>query len=415
MADVTRRIGLSLGADICWPQAFEDILEKLDLSIPHEGDTLRFACERLTIEPFDLRQPVRYDLVIDRLTHWYGVTREWIKKAILMNEVYVFNNPWSVQSMEKQTSYCAMMQLGLPIPDTWLIPPKEYEDQPDLNATLERYAQLFDLGAIGSKLGYPQFMKPYDGGGWVGVSKVDDADELSKAYDESGKFVMHLQQGILPHDWFVRCIGMGPQVRVVNYDPSAPLHERYQEEQGFLDQDDVELLKDITLTINSFFGWDFNSCESLYSNGTWYPIDFANPCPDSQVTSLHVHWPWLVKAKLRWALYCAATQKKMRLNLDWAPYYAIAAEDLPLREKLRRYGDLGRERMEAEAFEQFCAEHLSHLDEVAADYFTSDRAREAVRQKVEALFPEDEWEQFTDHFWEKVQLWHEREGQPASA
>ena len=30
MAVVTRRIGLSLGADICWPIAFERILVKLD-------------------------------------------------------------------------------------------------------------------------------------------------------------------------------------------------------------------------------------------------------------------------------------------------------------------------------------------------------------------------------------------------
>ena len=415
MADVTRRIGLSLGADVCWPQCFEDLLDRLDLSIPHEGDNLRFECERVTIEPFDLRQPVRYDLVIDRLTHWYGVTREWIKKAILMNEVYVFNNPWSVQSMEKQTSYCAMMQLGLPIPDTWLLPPKEYEDSPDLNATLERYAQLFDLPEVGAKVGYPQFMKPYDGGGWVGVSKADDADELARAYDESGKFVMHLQQGVLPYDWFVRCIGMGPQIRVVNYDPAAPLHERYREEQNFLPQADVDLLTDITLTINSFFGWDFNSCESLAANGTWHPIDFANPCPDSQVSSLHVHWPWLIKAKLRWALYCAATKKRMRLNLDWTPYYEVAAEDLPYREKIARYAAIGRERMEAEAFEEFCAEHLGHLDEVAAEYFGSDRARQAVRAKVEALFPESEWDQFTDHFWERVQLWREREGQAQNA
>ena len=34
MANVTRKIGLSLGADICWPICFEEILEQLDLAIP---------------------------------------------------------------------------------------------------------------------------------------------------------------------------------------------------------------------------------------------------------------------------------------------------------------------------------------------------------------------------------------------
>ena len=27
---------------------------------------------------------------------------------------------------------------------------------------------MFDLGEIGGKIGYPLFMKPYDGGGWDG-------------------------------------------------------------------------------------------------------------------------------------------------------------------------------------------------------------------------------------------------------
>ncbi|HWU88544.1 MAG TPA: hypothetical protein VN253_14780, partial [Kofleriaceae bacterium] len=124
MGTVTRRIGLSLGADICWPICYEELVKRLDLSIPHEGDQVGIEVERVTIEPFDLRQPCKYDLVIDRLTHWYHTSREWIKKAILMDGLYVFNNPWSVQSMEKQTTYCAMMALGMPIPDTWLVPPK---------------------------------------------------------------------------------------------------------------------------------------------------------------------------------------------------------------------------------------------------------------------------------------------------
>ncbi len=409
MATITRKIGLSLGADLCWPQCYEDLLERLDLAIPSGADTIRFEARRVDIEPFDLRQSGKYDLVIDRLTHWYSVSREWIKKIVLMNGVYVFNNPWSVQANEKHTSYCAMMHLGLPIPDTLLVPPKHYDDKPDLEVTLKRYAKLFDLGAVGHRLGYPAFMKPYDGGGWVGVTKIDDEAQLRQAYEQSGKAIMHLQRGVVPFEEFVRCIGLGPQIRIVRYDPSRPLHERYRPDRDFLSAEHVALLEDMTLTINAFFGWDFNSCEALLRQGTWHPIDFANPCPDSQVTSLHVHFPWLVKAKLRWSLFCATTKRPMRRTLDWEPFYAIRERGLPDREQLAAYAAVARERLDAPRFAAFCAEHLGHLDRVAHEYFGTERAKAAVRSKVEALFPKHEWDQFTDVFWQAIQTWRQQE------
>jgi hypothetical protein len=410
MAERTRTIGLSLGADICWPICYEELVRRLDLRIPYDGDTLRFHVERVTIEPFDLRQPSRYDVVIDRLTHWYHTSREWIKKAILLNDLYVFNNPWSLQSNEKQTTYCAMMRLGLPVPDTWLIPPKAYKHSADLQPTLTRYARYFDLGEIGRRCGYPVFMKPYDGGAWLGVSKIDNEQELWRAYEHSGTLVMNLQAGIVPYDYFVRCVGLGPQTRCVNYDPGAPLHNRYLLDHDFLEPEDRSVLEDMTLTINSFFGWDFNSCEALRKDGVWYPIDFANACPDSQVTSLHYHFPWLIKANVRWSLFCAATKKRMRANLDWAPYFEIAGQDLPLRERLRAYAQIAHERFETERFHEFCSTHLSHLDEVADELFGSDLARDAVRQKVTALFPPHEVEEFTEFFWQRIQLWRQQEG-----
>jgi hypothetical protein len=278
MANLTRRIGLSLGADICWPICFEEILQRLDLTVNRGGDTLRFECERVSIEPFDLRAPPRYDVVIDRLTHWYHTSREWIKKCVAVDDVYVFNNPWSIQSMEKQTSYCAMMRLGMPIPTTWLVPPKEYEPKPDLRPTLERYARLFDLNALGEQVGYPLYMKPYDGGGWVGVSRIDNAEALKAAYEQSGRHVMNIQRAVEPHDLFVRTVGLGPQVRMVLYDPSAPLHDRYTRERDFVSADDRELLEDTVLTINAFFGWDFNSCESLRGEPA---TSRMVPCTDS--------------------------------------------------------------------------------------------------------------------------------------
>ena len=404
MAEVTKRIGLSLGADICWPIAFTEILKRLDLSVPVGGNTVRFNVERMTIDPFDLREPKRYDLVIDRLTHWYHTRREWIKKAVMMDDLYVFNNPWSVQSMEKSTSYAVMMRLGFPIPDTWLVPPHSYEPIADLEVTLQSYARHFDLGAIGKRLGYPMFMKPYDGGGWRAVSRLEDESALRETYDQSGKLVMLLQKAVDPFDRFVRCIGLGPQTHVVLYDPKAPLHDRYTMETDFLTAEDRRLIDSTTLIINAFFRWDFNSCELLHQTGTWYPIDFANPCPDSQVTSLHYHFPWLIKANIRWATYAASTGRKLR-PLEWTRFFAAVEEGMTLNERIDALLPLVHEHFETEAFHDFCATHLSHLDEVTHEWFGTDDAKEAVRRKVAALFPPHEVEEFTDVFFQRIQQW----------
>ena len=66
MAEKTVTIGLSLGADICWPICFEEIFSRLDLAIPSGDDTIRFEVERVSIEPFDLKKPCEYDVVVDR-------------------------------------------------------------------------------------------------------------------------------------------------------------------------------------------------------------------------------------------------------------------------------------------------------------------------------------------------------------
>ena len=77
-------IGLLLGTEEDWPRAFEEILRRLG---PVDGHT--FETERITIEPFSLRDRPRYDLVIDRLAYWYYVPREWLKKVALRSEELV--------------------------------------------------------------------------------------------------------------------------------------------------------------------------------------------------------------------------------------------------------------------------------------------------------------------------------------
>lgn len=403
MPAVTRHIGLSLGADICWPLAFEQILADSKLNLKVGKDTVQFACERVAVEPFRLQRGCKYDLVVDRLTHWLTIQREWIKKCVLVDGLYVYNNPWSVQAFEKHSTYCAMIALGMPIPATVMVPQKHYEPKPDLDYTLKAYARLFDLAQLGGDLGYPLFMKPFDGGGWQGVTKVDNEHELRAAYEGSEKYLMHLQQAVAGFDLFVRAVGIGPQVRVMKYDPSQPLHGRYTTERDFVGPDDEQVVIDTCLTINTFFGWDFNSVEALRRDGVFHPIDFANPCPDSQVNSIHYHWPWYVISNLKWAVFCAATKRPMRRTLDFEPYYAVAQQDVPYREKLAGYARIARERLSADAFAEFDRRHLGPLEEAALRWFRSDRCRDAIRRKVAHVYPAHEVDEYSTRFFALVQ------------
>ncbi len=106
MADQTRHlIGLLLGAEEDWPRAFEAILRLLGTVTDAHGREHVFDTERMTIEPFELTDKARQDLVIDRLAHWYYHPREWLKKASLMDDVYLLNSPFTFQSMEKHSAY----------------------------------------------------------------------------------------------------------------------------------------------------------------------------------------------------------------------------------------------------------------------------------------------------------------------
>ncbi len=407
----TRQIGLSLGADICWPACYEEIVKRLNLSLPSGTDTVDFAVERVRVAPYDLQYTPKYDVVLDRITHWFMTTREWVKKAAIMDGVYVLNNPWMIQAAEKHTTYAAMLRLGFPVPQTWMLPPKSYFPAPtivsdaDMLATTRRYNDLFSLEKIGEQIGYPFFMKPYDGGAWRGVSMIKDAAQLHTSYDESGTQVMHLQKAVEPFDLFVRGMGIGPQVNVMKYDPTAPLHARYVVAKDFVTDEEKKTLQMYSRVINAFFCWDYNTCESLRKDGTFFPIDFANACPDSQVTSLHYHFPWMVLSLVRWSLFVAYTQRKMRLNPDWESFFRIAEGEGDFATKLPKYDELARKHFDAERFEEFCGTHLKHLDEVALEFFGTDAAKEIFRQKVGALFPKHEINVFTEHFYSQVQEW----------
>src|ERR671913_1278804 len=228
-------VGLLLGAEEDWPSTFEALARRLGVLRAPDGSQHTLTTERLSIEPFNLRDRARHELVIDRLAHWYYHPREWLKKVALMDDVYLLNSPFTFQSMEKHAAYCAMLRLGLKVPQTVLVPHKNPPDNARFAYTAAKYNRPFDLDQIAASIGYPLFMKPYDGGQWIGVSHIRDSRELHRAYDESGQRLMHLQASIEGYDVFARSLSIGAETMVMRFRPGEPMHDRYAVDHGFLE------------------------------------------------------------------------------------------------------------------------------------------------------------------------------------
>ncbi len=398
------QIGLLLGAEEDWPRAFEAVLGMVG-PITVDGVTHTLSAERLTIEPFDLTDPVRTPLVIDRLAHWYYHPREWLKKAAMVNGTYLLNSPFTFQSMEKHSAYCAMLRLGLKVPRTVLVPYKNPVDNVRWAYTSAKYNQSFDLEAIAADLGYPLYMKPFDGGGWRGVSRIDNPDDLRRAYDASGEMLMHLQATV-DYDVFARALSIGPETMVMDFRPEQPMHNRYQVSHGFLSARAGHETAAISRIVNAFFAWEFNSAEMLVAGDEVYPIDYANACPDVAVTSLHYYFPWAIKALVRWSVYCLVTGRKGTVDLHTERFFEIADDPtLPYEAKLDEYLELADDYFETDKYWAFCAEHLSHLDAAVLDWVRSPAFDRLLVDTVRATYPPHEHDAFLGHFRGLAKAW----------
>jgi hypothetical protein len=399
-------IGLLLGTEEDWPTAFQEILRRLGPVAGPDGRRHAFDCERITIEPFGLRDRPRYDLVIDRLAYWYYHPREWLKKVALMDGVYLLNSPFTFQSMEKHAAYCAMMRLGLKVPETVLVPYKNPVDNARYAYTSARYNKPFDLDAIAAKIGYPLFMKPYDGGAWRGVSRIGNPAELHAAYDQSGEMLMHLQKAVDDYDVFARSLSIGAETMVMRFQPDLPMHQRYAVDHSFLSPPAGTEVVTIGRLVNAFFRWEFNSCETLVKGGEVYPIDYANACPDVALTSLHYYFPWAMKALIKWCVFALVTGRRPRLDLATSQYFEIGDDrSASYAQRLAAYGELADRYFETDRYLEFCAASLADLDEIVLDWVSGQGFDRLLVETVRATYPAHEQDEFVAHFRGLLSLW----------
>ncbi|MDT5262267.1 MAG: hypothetical protein QOC61_1271, partial [Acidobacteriota bacterium] len=138
--------------------------------------------------------PIEYDLIIDRISHEVPFYRAFLKRATLEG-IIVINNPFWWSADDKFFNFSLATKLGVAIPKTVLLPQKDYIE----GITSESLRNLefpLDWQAIADYVGFPAYIKPFDGGGWKNVSKINSLEELWKVYDTTGTLCMTLQQSV---------------------------------------------------------------------------------------------------------------------------------------------------------------------------------------------------------------------------
>lgn len=374
--------------------AVEGLLDHLKPEIGYGGKKHTISHRRIICRPYDtLKAKSTCDVIINRGAHWNPHHNSFF--SIVMHYVYLLNDMVSFKAIDKNTGYAQMHDLGMKIPRTYAIPQQDNtglmeSETVDPKLIFSEY-ELFNLAEIGEKIGYPAFLKPQDGGGWIGVERVKDFDELVAAYEKSGARPQNLQQAI-DYRQFVRTVGVGPQMIPMHYNADAEFpHDRYMWNEyeavkfGWLTEEENWEVSALCKIINAFYGWDHNSCEALIGKDeNIYPIDFCNAYPDSMIISLQFFFPELIKSMVRWLIFVAVTGKQKRVDFayHWPKFFKVRDEaqkkGWDYKKIIREYEKIADEHFSTAEFEEFYAKNYPDFEEKALGYFESDEFFENV-------------------------------------
>lgn len=284
-----KRVGILVGREKTFPDA---LIRNLN-----ERGQGEVTAEYIKLGGIRHDAPPAYDLVIDRISHEVPFYRATLKRMALEGAV-VINNPFWWSADDKFFNYSLARKLGVAVPKTVLLPQKDYITG-IVSESLRNLEFPLDWQGIIDYVGLPAFLKPFDGGGWKNVSKVNTIDELIAEYDQTGTLCMTLQESI-EFDQFVRCYCIGQQeVMIMPYDPRQPYlsGDQYINDPGYLAPDLAERVVNDVRTLCTALGYDINTVEFAIKDGVPYAIDFMNPAPDAELQSVgEFYHTWVTEA-----------------------------------------------------------------------------------------------------------------------
>ena len=310
-----KKIGILFGKERSFPEAFVDRINSKNI----EGIT----AESVHIEKVVQGESSGYAVIVDRISQDVPFYRAFLKNAALCGTA-VINNPFWWSADEKFFNNCLATKINVPVPKTVILPSRELPAD-TTNDSFSNLSYPLDWGGIFNYIGFPAYMKPFAGGGWKSVYKVNDIDDFFDKHGETGELVMMLQEEIVFEEYYrCYCIG-GKYVRIMSYEPRNPHQLRYVADFG-PSKEKLEMMTDIVLRINHYLGYDFNTVELALRDGVPYAIDFCNPAPDAERSSVgEENFEWVVETAATYAIEKAQGQVDGADNLTWGKYIVRSA------------------------------------------------------------------------------------------
>jgi hypothetical protein len=306
-----KKIGILFGMEDTFPHAFvERVNEKKEKGI---------IAEPVLIDKVVQNRLTEYAVIIDRISQDVPFYRAYLKNAALTGTA-VINNPFWWSADDKFFNNCLADKLGVPLPNTVILPSADHPT--DTTAKSFRNLKMpLDWQSIFDYIGFPAYMKPYAGGGWKNVYRLENKEEFFAKHKETGQLVMLLQEEIQFTEYFrVYCLG-GKAVRIMQYEPRNPHHLRYVIDGPPASKKLLATVKDYTLKLCHGLGYDFNTVEFAVRDGIPYAIDFGNPAPDADVNSVgQANFDWVVEEAAKMAIAYAKAQKPGQVNLTWGTF-----------------------------------------------------------------------------------------------
>lgn len=310
-----KKIGVLFGKERSFPEAFIARVNSKNV----EG----IMAEPVRIDKVMQGESSGYAVIFDRISQDVPFYRAFLKNAALCGTT-VINNPFWWSADEKFFNNCLATKIDVPVPKTVILPSRELP--PDTSEeSFSNLAYPMDWEGIFKYIGFPAYMKPFSGGGWKSVYQLNSMEEFFEKHAETEQLVMMLQEEIKFEEYYrCYCIG-GKYVRIMPYEPRNPHHLRYV--ANFKPSAErYKLMEDIVLRICHYLGYDFNTVELAVRDGVPYAIDFCNPAPDAEVSSVgQENFDWVVETAATYAIEKAQEHKKGTDNLTWGEYIKKSA------------------------------------------------------------------------------------------